>query len=334
MSLYQLKDLSFVVGKNKLLDIDFLEIHKEKIYALLGSNGAGKTTLLNLLGFLDKPTTGKIDFMGQPVKFSEKYLRPLRRNVVMVNQRPILFSTSVYKNLEFGLKIRKIQPKARKQLIEENLELVGLSHLINAPAHKLSGGETQRIVLARALALNPKIILCDEPTSSVDLESQQTIIRLLKEINTHKKITVILTSHNQPEINTLAHHSFFIDKGKISSAGYENLFSTEFIQEGAKTICCIGDSIKVPVKNTICGPCRVTLDPQKISVVDGLQSSDESIKGIVTHVMQQGNQQIQLQVNCGVNLVVRMSIKQYHSFKPMVGEKICLGVDPQAVHIL
>ena len=154
MSLYRLKNISQVAGNNKILDIEDLEILKGKIYALLGPNGAGKTTLLNLLGFLEKPTTGNITFMGNPVKFTEKYLQQLRRNVVMVNQRPILFTTSVYKNMEFGLKIRQIRPIKRRQIIEENLALVGLSHLIDAPAHKLSGGETQRIVLARHKCLH------------------------------------------------------------------------------------------------------------------------------------------------------------------------------------
>ncbi|MBT4288004.1 MAG: ABC transporter ATP-binding protein, partial [Deltaproteobacteria bacterium] len=105
MSLYQLENITQVVGKNKILEIENLEIQAGEIYALLGPNGAGKTTLLNLLGFLEKPTSGQIRFMGQTVKFAEKHLQQLRRNVVMVNQRPILFSTSVYKNMEFGLKI-------------------------------------------------------------------------------------------------------------------------------------------------------------------------------------------------------------------------------------
>mgnify|MGYP004004342683 CR=1 FL=1 len=334
MSLYRLKNISQVAGNNKILDIEDLEILKGKIYALLGPNGAGKTTLLNLLGFLEKPTTGNITFMGNPVKFTEKYLQQLRRNVVMVNQRPILFTTSVYKNMEFGLKIRQIRPIKRRQIIEENLALVGLSHLIDAPAHKLSGGETQRIVLARALALSPKIILCDEPTSSVDLERQQTIIRLLKEINVKQHITVILTSHNQPEVNMLAHHSFFVDRGKISTAGYENLFSAVILSKSGEKTCVIDDRITIDIKAAKTGPCRVTLNPDEISIATASGSKKNKIVGTVLQVMIQESDRIQLLINCGIHLIIKIPVEQYQRIKPMVGEKICLFINPQAVHIL
>jgi tungstate transport system ATP-binding protein len=336
VSLYQLENITQVVGKNKILEIENLEIQAGEIYALLGPNGAGKTTLLNLLGFLEKPTSGQIRFMGQTVKFAEKHLQQLRRNVVMVNQRPILFSTSVYKNMEFGLKIRQIKSAKRRQIIEENLALVGLSHLLDAPAHKLSGGETQRIVLARALALSPKIILCDEPTSSVDLESQQTIIRLLKKINIEQHITIILTSHNQPEVNMLAHHSFFIDRGKLSKAGYENLFSAEILKQNGEHICLIDGQIRIKTKERQTGPCRVTIDPCEISLVSNsdFKSANNYLKGMVRQVMFQDSDEIQMLISCGINLIVKISIEQYQSVKPMVGEKICLLIKSQAVHIL
>lgn len=336
MSLYHLENISQVVGKNKILEIENLEIRAGEIYALLGANGAGKTTLLNLMGFLEKPTSGQMHFMGQPVKFVEKHLQQLRRNVVMVNQRPILFSTSVYKNMEFGLKIRRIKSAKRRQIIEANLALVGLSHLIDAPAHKLSGGETQRIVLARALALSPKIILCDEPTSSVDLESQQTIIRLLKKINKEQHITIILTSHNQPEVNMLAHHSFFIDRGKLSTAGYENLFSAEILRQNSENICIIDGQVRVKTNENQTGPCRVTIDPRAISIIPDadFKSENNYLQGMVKQVMSQDSDEIQMLINCGINLVIRISVEQYQSLKPMVGEKICLLINSQAMHIL
>ena len=163
---------------------------------MLGANGAGKTTLLNILGFLEPPTSGSIEFAGRPVRFTRSGMQQLRRELVMVDQHPVLFSTSVYKNIEFGLKIRKVERSQRERIIDEVLEMVGLSSFKNEPAQGLSGGETQRIALARGLALSPKVLLCDEPTSSVDIENQAAIIAILKEINTARSISIIFTHLN------------------------------------------------------------------------------------------------------------------------------------------
>lgn len=167
--LYDISQLIKVYGDRTVLDISSLEIEKGSIYALLGPNGAGKTTLLNILGFLESPTTGNIIYRSSPVIFSEPFLKNLHKEVVVVDQYPILFTTTVYKNLEFGLKVRQIPKKDRDYIINETLEMVGMRDFIQAEAHQLSGGETQRVALARALAVSPEVLLCDEPTSSVDV---------------------------------------------------------------------------------------------------------------------------------------------------------------------
>lgn len=165
--IYKVTDLIKIYGSRTVLDIAYLEIEKEQIYALLGANGAGKTTLLNILGLLEAPTAGQIYYRARPVTFSESALQALRKEIVLVSQHPILFTTTVFKNLEFGLKIRKIDKKERVRIIDESLDLVGMREFSNAPAQHLSGGETQRVAIARALALSPRVFLCDEPTSSV-----------------------------------------------------------------------------------------------------------------------------------------------------------------------
>ena len=104
---YSLTRLEKIYGKKKVLDISRLEIEQGRIYALLGPNGAGKTTLLNILAFLEAPTRGDVCYASNPVRFVESTLFLLRKDVIMVDQHPILFTTTVFKNLEFGLKIRK-----------------------------------------------------------------------------------------------------------------------------------------------------------------------------------------------------------------------------------
>jgi tungstate transport system ATP-binding protein len=214
--IYNISQLTKVYGTRTVLDIPLLKIEKGWIYALLGSNGAGKTTLLNILGFLEIPTNGNIIFRSNKVQFTESSLHPLRKTVVIVDQHPILFTTTVYKNLEFGLKIRQIPKKERELIIKEALELVGMRHLAAAPAHRLSGGETQRVAIARALAVNPQVLLCDEPTSSVDAENQVAIINILRQINEFKKITILFTTHDRLQVSSLAHHTLFLKDGRLA----------------------------------------------------------------------------------------------------------------------
>ena len=110
---YLVSQLTKIYGERTVLDIPRLAIEPGNIYALLGTNGAGKTTLLNILGFLEAPTAGVIHFRSQTVRYTESELQHLRKEVIMVDQHPILFTTTVYKNLEFGLKIRGIEKKAK-----------------------------------------------------------------------------------------------------------------------------------------------------------------------------------------------------------------------------
>jgi len=220
--LYVLSKITRKYGSRTVLDIPLMEIEKGKIYALLGPNGAGKTTLLNILGFLEVPTTGDILYRSKTVNFSESSLQNLRREVVMIDQHPILFTGTVYKNVEFGLKIRRISQKKRGIIIEETLDLVGMSAFVQAQAHRLSGGETQRVALARALAVSPEVLLCDEPTSNLDVENQTAIINTLKQINEQRKTTIMFTTHYMYQVSSLAHHTFFLDYGKLTATQAES----------------------------------------------------------------------------------------------------------------
>ena len=223
MMLYALSKITKQYGSRKIINILSMEIEKGTIYALLGPNGAGKTTLLNILAFLEAPTTGTIHYLSTRVIFSETYLQKLRRDIVMIAQNPILFTSTVYKNVEFGLKIRRIPQKKREIIIEETLDLVGMRNFAKAQAHKLSGGETHRIALARALAVSPNILLCDEPTSNLDMENQVAIINTLRQINEQKKITIIFTTHYKHQVSSLAHHTFFLNHGKLTTEIQENI---------------------------------------------------------------------------------------------------------------
>ncbi len=221
--LYKADMLIKVFKGRKILDIKHLKIEKHKIYALLGENGAGKTTLLNVLAFLVQPTTGLLQFCGQDVVNHRQQLLDLRRQVVLVDQYPILFTESVWKNVEFGLKVRGISKKVRAKRIDEVLELVGMRELHSADAHKLSGGESKRVAMARALAIEPEVLLCDEPTANVDGKNQEIILEILQRINREKKTSIIIATHYLAQSRRLAHHTLMLENGMLADKGEENI---------------------------------------------------------------------------------------------------------------
>ncbi len=339
MNLYSISDLTKTFDERTVLNIAGLEIESERIYALLGPNGAGKTTLLNMLGFLEPPTQGQVHFYGRPVRFAEPELQDLRRDVVVVDQHPILFTTTVYKNLEFGLKIRKVPKKERERIIAESLDMVGMGVFARAFAHKLSGGETQRVAIARALALSPAVLLCDEPTSSVDVENQNIIINILRQINETKKITVLFTTHDRSQAARLAHHTLVLNRGRLVPTMYENIFRGVLDHDSfGQPLCVIHDRLhlpldhdQLPAKNN---SVRVLIDPEKIELVraENNVASSNGIQGSVVQIIQE-NGKIRIVVDAGVWIALLMPKTRYDEARPQVGDIVGLDISPEAVQI-
>ncbi|UCD33679.1 MAG: ABC transporter ATP-binding protein [Desulfobacterales bacterium] len=340
MSLFSLTDVIRVYDQRTVLDIPKLDIEANRIHELLGPNGAGKTTLLNILGFLDPPTSGDIHFRSKPVRFIAAELQQLRRSAVLVDQHPILFSTTVYKNLEFGLKIRGIPPEKRRRIIEETLDLVGMGSFIRYPAHRLSGGETQRVALARALALSPEVLLCDEPTSSVDVENQNHIITILRRINETKKISVLFTTHDRSLAARLAHHIIVLNRGRLAPTMYENIFRGILKSDpSGRARCVIQDKIELAVPEAQISENRETvsvfIDPEKIVPQHQLEHPEtvNHLQGRVMQIMQE-NGKVRIVIDAGVWIAMLVSQKTYKMSKFMVAETTDLSIPPEAIRIM
>lgn len=232
--LYNFSKIKKIYGSRIVLDLGELVIQAEKIYTLIGPNGAGKTTLLNILAFLENPSEGQIAFRGTNVPFTDKVMRQLRQRVVLVDQYPILFTGSVWKNIEFGLKIRRIPKERRREIVEEVLEMVGMQDFHDADAHKLSGGETKRVALARALAIKPEVLLCDEPTANVDVENQEIILNILERCNREDKLSLIFATHYFSQAQRLADQTIILQNGRLSGVTRDNLFSVKWVEASGK----------------------------------------------------------------------------------------------------
>jgi tungstate transport system ATP-binding protein len=343
--MYSLTNVTKMYGDRCVLEIDSLEISEGRIYSLLGPNGAGKTTLLSILGLLDPPTTGTVMYDSRRVHFSEPFLQPIRKEVVMVDQSPILFTTSVYKNLEFGLKVRNIPKNDRRQIIAEALELVGLEHMAHAPAHTLSGGETQRVALARALALSPKVMLCDEPTSNVDLENQPIIINLLKQLNRDKRITIVFTTHDKLQAASLAEHTLFLDQGRLTESLYENLFSASITKQEHRSRCTVPGFFDIAIPTTKTGKARILIDPTKIqlspknyqhgpySQPDNDSSSPALLSGKILQIVSE-KETVRIVIESKMSITVALPWKQYREKQLLVGEEVILTIPQTAIEVL
>jgi tungstate transport system ATP-binding protein len=266
--LFNVTNLTKIYGDRTVLDIPDLHFEEGLIYSLLGPNGSGKTTLLEILSLLTPPTTGKIEYKGIEIDLAGNNLTDLRREIVMVEQNPVLFSTTVFRNLEFGLKIRGISKKGRERIIEDSLDLVGMRDFMGGEAHRLSGGETQRIAIARALACSPMVIFFDEPTANVDVENQIAIERIMTEINVQKKISVIFTTHNLMQASKLSRNVISLFEGKMTSSVYENIFSGKIGHDNdGDTFCLIQDEVRLFIKTEKTGDVRLSIDPLKMKIL-------------------------------------------------------------------
>jgi tungstate transport system ATP-binding protein len=210
---YGIRSLVHSYGEKTVLDIPDLDIPEGQACAFLGPNGSGKTTLLSILACLLTPVSGSVRMFG--IEMTRNKYSKLRKNATMVHQKPALFSTTVRDNIAFGLRAAGCSSKEIKHRVHQIIEELKLEDVAEKHARKLSGGEAQRVVLARALVLGLPIILLDEPTNSLDDASRPVLLELLKRtIQTHKT-TVLIATHDLNFLDPLDARIIRLNEGKI-----------------------------------------------------------------------------------------------------------------------
>ncbi|MFC1532975.1 ABC transporter ATP-binding protein [Thermodesulfobacteriota bacterium] len=332
---FELKHLKKTYGDRTVLDVENLAIEKGQVTGLLGPNGAGKTTLLKILSFILEPTSGEILFRGNRVDFAGGRLIDLRRKVVLVQQQPILFTSTVEKNVTFPLRIRKIKKADQERLVGELLDLVGMSSFRHARAHKLSGGETQRVAIARALACFPEVILMDEPTANVDVENQVVIERIIQDINQTKGISVIFTTHNMIQASRFARKTVFLFEGRVARSTYENLFSGYIKQdEKGDKICILQGGLKLHVKQGKPGPVRISMDPEKIKICLGRDDrlTKNAFKGKVFQLTDE-NTRVRALLDVGTMLSVLIPEERLKKLDIRIGMEVQVCCPEEAIEL-
>lgn len=225
MSVYTLSNLQQIYEGRKVLDLPDLEIEEGEILGIVGPSGAGKSTLLRLLGLLEAPTQGHLNIRlnGHHITYHSATLAD-RRQMATVFQRPLLLSRRVRGNVGYGLKLRG--DRNWEKQVDHALDRVALRHLAEAKPHTLSGGEMQRVAVARALVLSPSILLLDEPTANLDPHNIKVIEDFLMEEYHRYRPTIIIVTHNIFQAKRLATRMILIMDGQIiESAPTDQFFS-------------------------------------------------------------------------------------------------------------
>ena len=232
MSIIEFKNVSKVyqaqtASVHALKDIN-LQVEAGEIFGIIGKSGAGKSSLIRCVNLLERPSSGEVWVNGQNLlSLSAEQLRQARHQMGMVFQQFNLLATkTVYQNVALPLQLMRVDEAKIKEKVHSLLDLVGLADKAQVYPKQLSGGQKQRVAIARALTTNAKILLCDEMTSSLDPETTNSILSLIKAINQEFKVTVLLITHEMGVIKQVADRVAVLDAGQvIEEADVVTLFS-------------------------------------------------------------------------------------------------------------
>lgn len=336
MNLYTLEGITAQRGAFRLR-IDELNLERGRVYALTGPNGCGKTTLLNLLAFLSERWQGQLGFCDERVAPTDQAkLLAHRRKIGYLMQNPYLFNTSVHRNVRYGLDVRGVPHDTADRRVADIAKELHLTHLLSANAHRLSGGEAQRVALARTLAIEPQVLLLDEPTANIDKQNIHLIEQLIRKTNTEKKLSVIMSTHSSDQACRMTNRILSIIDGKVADAAYENVFTgvLKVAQGGTRTVA-VGSGVEFQVAAGAEGRVTVVINPADIILSDReLDSSAlNRLHGPIAKT-EDVNGSVRVFVNCGVVLCALVTKKSYVDLGLNIGKEIWATFKANAVKVI
>lgn len=357
-SFLEVKDLVIQRSGQKVLEVDRLVVETGKTLAVIGPNGAGKSTLLLAMAGLLPPTSGEIYVQGQPLQPAG--LLAYRRRLGLVLQDALLLDTSVYNNIARGLRFRGLSKVEIKPRVEAWAERLGIAHLLQRPARRLSGGEAQRASLARAFVLQPDLLLLDEPFSALDAPTRSRLLSDLQALLGQTRITTVFITHDLDEALMLGDQVAVLLEGKLRQAGApDQVFATPSDEDVAafvgmetilpgqvidsrdgqvtvltqgKTLAAVGE---VPVGHLV----YLCLRPEDITLWQpssstGRQSSARNhLLGRITRLTQQGPL-VRAWVDCGFPLIALVTRLSAQEMGLAEGSAVKVTFKASAVHII
>ncbi len=351
------KNLEVRKGGTVILNVPSLFISKGEILSLIGPNGAGKTTLLQTLSYLFKSFQGEIFFKGEKVNGSHSVFE-YRRKLAMVFQEPLLFNTTVFDNVASGLKMRRMKRQEIHRIVKEHLDRFGIGHLSHRSARTLSGGEAQRTSLARAFAIQPQVLLLDEPFASLDPPSRESLIEDLERILRQTRTTTIFATHDRLEALRLSDRIAVMKEGKIlqigtseevmnhpvdefvaSFVGVETVLTGKVIKRngGTLVVSISGNEIEAVGEALLGEAVILCIRPENVTL--SIHSAKEATSarnvflGKIVKITSLGLYQ-KIQLDCGFPLVAYVTNHSLEELSLRQGKEVKVSFKATAIHVV
>jgi tungstate transport system ATP-binding protein len=350
--LIRLKEVTKHYGEITALDDVSLEIREKEIFTVLGPNGSGKTTMLRIMASIVEPTSGEVFFGGERINNSNR--SQARKKSTMVFQKTALFNTTVYKNIAYGLKLRKFPKKEIDKRVENVLDLVKLNGYEKRLAKKLSGGEQQRVSLGRALALNTELLLLDEPTANLDPKNVSIIEETISRVNHEFNTTIVMATHNLFQAETITKRAALILGGKIVQVGtaqeifripskhlasfarLENVFSgTSRILEEGTSLIDVGNGVEIETALKKSGNVTVFVRSEDIIISKKpISSSARNVfKGKIVEISDLESV-AKLKIDAGKQFIVQITKRSFNDMQLNIHSQVFLAFKASSVHTI
>jgi tungstate transport system ATP-binding protein len=356
MSLIEVTGLNHRYGERAILENINLSVDRGEVFALIGPTGAGKTTLLRIIDLLEVPSAGEIYFDGKCIPWSGKQRLEIRRRMSFIHQKPQVFNLSVYDNVACGLGWRGEERDRIAGKVDHILEMVGLKGYKNRNARTLSGGEAQRVALARSLVLEPEVLLLDEPTANLDPVSTTKIEQLISYVARQRNTTMIMATHDMSQGQQLADRIGVLLDGRLVQTGnatdifrspqneevahfvgMENIIEGVIIanNEGIATVNIGGNAIQAVSSYPVGKEVYACIRPEDITLaLSSTQSSARnSFQAKVTQVTFLGPLS-RVEINCGFRLVALVTKISAEELNLQVGREVYATFKATGVHIM
>jgi tungstate transport system ATP-binding protein len=344
-------------GGAPVLDVPALTVEDGDLLAVIGPNGSGKSTFLRVIGFLERPATGEVRFRGAPVPPGRAL--DIRRRMATVFQEPLLADTTVFENVALGLRFRGHPATERRQRVERWLERLGIAALADRRARTLSGGEAQRCALARALAIEPEVLLLDEPFAALDQPTREALIADLGAILRRDRISTVLVTHDRAEARALADRVAVMMGGRIVQldapdrlfrapatdeiarfVGVETIVDGRVVSagDGMVLIEVGGQKIQAVAAAAAGEHVRVCLRPEDVTLTPGgaalpASSARNRLTGTVAQIVVTGAQ-ARVVVDCGFPLVALITHRSVDELGLAAGAPVTATFKATAPHLI
>ncbi len=352
-------DLRVLYAAQPVLDVRRIEVRAGEVLAIIGPNGAGKSTLLRVLGLLEPRTSGEVRFHGNRVAWSSRDLLAVRRRFASVFQEPLLCDTTVEANVALGLHLRRLPPGQVTKQVHAWLDRLGIAHLSERQARTLSGGEAQRVSLARAFAIQPEVLLLDEPFAALDPPTRDELLTLLQGLLRQEGFTTLFSTHDRDEALRLGDRIAVMMDGRIHQVGapsevfgrpiteeiarfvgVETILPGHVTGEQAGLLTVEGNGMKIEALGTATVGERVLvcLRPEDLVIrrLDGrfgLESARNHLEGRVEDATPLGAQ-YRVRIACGFPVIALVTKQSFDDLGLEHGTPVVVTFKASAVHLI